>query len=113
MRTKLLYQDDSYINEFEATVLEITNNGVVLDKTTFHDGTGGVQPDSGFLKFREEVYEAYAAHIGGEVVHVLKERPRFGVGDVVLGILDWGKRYRKMRLHTAAHILSAVLYNRY
>ncbi|MEM4793395.1 MAG: alanyl-tRNA editing protein, partial [Pyrobaculum sp.] len=41
------------------------------------------------------------------------ERPRFGVGDVVLGILDWGKRYRKMRLHTAAHILSAVLYNRY
>ncbi|MEM4838081.1 MAG: alanyl-tRNA editing protein [Pyrobaculum sp.] len=113
MRTKLLYQDDSYINEFETTVLEITNNGVVLDKTTFHDGTGGVQPDSGFLKFREEVYEAYAAHIGGEVVHVLKERPRFGVGDVVLGILDWGKRYRKMRLHTAAHILSAVLYNRY
>ncbi|MEM0369467.1 MAG: alanyl-tRNA editing protein [Pyrobaculum sp.] len=113
MRTKLLYQDDSYINEFEATVLEITNNGVVLDKTAFHDGTGGVQPDSGFLKFREEVYEAYAAHIGGEVVHVLKERPRFGVGDVVLGILDWGKRYRKMRLHTAAHILSAVLYNRY
>ncbi|MEM1733014.1 MAG: alanyl-tRNA editing protein [Pyrobaculum sp.] len=113
MRTKLLYQDDSYINEFEATVLEITNNGVVLDKTAFHDGTGGVQPDSGFLKFREEVYEAYAAHIGGEAVHVLKERPRFGVGDVVLGILDWGKRYRKMRLHTAAHILSAVLYNRY
>jgi len=113
MRTKLLYQEDSYIKEFDATVLEVSGNEVVLDKTAFHDGTGGVQADSGFIEFAGERYAATAAHKGGEVVHVLDRTPAFKPGDMVRGVLDWDKRYRKMRLHTAAHILSAVLYNRY
>jgi Ala-tRNA(Pro) hydrolase (EC 3.1.1.-) len=113
MRTKLLYQEDSYIKEFDATVLEVSGNEVVLEKTAFHDGTGGVQSDSGVLVFGGERYAATAAHKGGEVVHVLDRTPAFKPGDAVRGVLDWDKRYRKMRLHTAAHILSAVLYNRY
>jgi len=43
----------------------------------------------------------------------LDRAPAFRPGDVVKGVLDWEKRYRKMRLHTAAHILAAVLYNKY
>jgi misacylated tRNA(Ala) deacylase len=113
MRTKLLYQEDSYIREFDATVLEVSGNEVVLDKTAFHDGMGGVQADSGFIEFAGERYAATAAHKGGEVVHVLDKTPAFKPGDVVRGVLDWDKRYRKMRLHTAAHILSAILYNKY
>jgi len=113
MRTKLLYQEDSYIREFEATVLEVNGVEVVLDKTAFHDGTGGVQADTGVLTFGGEVYQAAAMHKGGEVVHVLDRAPAFRPGDVVKGVLDWEKRYQKMRLHTAAHILAAVLYNKY
>jgi len=113
MKTKLLYQEDSYVKEFDATVLDVAGNEVVLDKTAFHDGTGGVEADSGFLVFGGERYGARAAHKGGEVVHVLDRPPIFKPGDVVRGVVDWERRYRKMRLHTAAHILSAVLYNRY
>ncbi|AAL64107.1 alanyl-tRNA editing protein AlaXM [Pyrobaculum aerophilum] len=113
MRTKLLYQEDSYIREFEATVLEVNGNEVILDRTAFHDGTGGVQADSGYIIFGNERYFAAASHKGGEVVHVLDRAPVFKPGDVVRGELDWEKRYKKMRLHTAAHILSAVLYDKY
>ncbi|MEZ0318901.1 MAG: alanyl-tRNA editing protein AlaXM [Pyrobaculum sp.] len=113
MRTRLLYQEDSYIKEFEAVVLEVTGNEVVLDRTAFHDGTGGVQADTGFIEFGGEKYSAKAARKGDEVVHVLDRAPAFKPGDVVRGVLDWEKRYKKMRLHTAAHILSAVLYNKY
>ncbi len=113
MKTKLLYQEDSYVKEFDATVLDVSGSEVVLDKTAFHDGTGGVEADSGFLVFGGERYGARAAHKGGEVVHVLDRPPVFKPGDVVRGVVDWERRYRKMRLHTAAHILSAVLYNRY
>ncbi|AFA38707.1 putative metal-dependent hydrolases related to alanyl-tRNA synthetase HxxxH domain protein [Pyrobaculum oguniense TE7] len=113
MRTKLLYQEDSYLKESEATVLEISGNEVVLDKTVFHDGAGGVAADSGYIVYGGERYSATASHKGGEVVHVLDRAPSFKPGDVVVGVVDWDKRYRKMRLHTAAHILSAVLYNRH
>ncbi|MEM1597121.1 MAG: alanyl-tRNA editing protein AlaXM [Pyrobaculum sp.] len=113
MRTRLLYQEDSYIKEFDAVVLEVAGNEVVLDRTAFHDGTGGVQADVGYIQFGGERYSATAAHKGGEVVHILDRSPAFKPGDVVRGVLDWEKRYRKMRLHTAAHILSAVLYNKY
>jgi len=113
VRTRLLYQEDSYIKEFDATVLEVSSNEVVLDKTAFHDSTGGLQADSGVIVFGGERYAATAAHRGDEVVHILDRAPGFKPGDVVRGVLDWEKRYRKMRLHTAAHILAAVLYNKY
>lgn len=111
--TELLYQKDSYVREFEAEVLEVSGNEVVLSRTAFHDGSGGVQADSGQLLYRGEVYRASASRRGEAVIHVLDRRPAFGMGDLVRGVLDWEPRYRKMRLHTAAHILSAVLYRRY
>ncbi|ACB40393.1 alanyl-tRNA editing protein AlaXM [Pyrobaculum neutrophilum] len=113
MKTRLLYQEDSYLREFNATVLELSGNEVVLDQTAFHDGTGGVQADTGVLYYGGESYAATAVHKGGEVVHVLDRSPSFKPGEAVRGVVDWDKRYRKMRLHTAAHILSAVLYRRH
>lgn len=113
MRTKLLYQEDSYIREFEATVLDVFGNKVVLDKTAFHDGEGGVQADTGYLEASGVRYKAKAGREGGEVVHVIEGGHSLKPGDVVKGVIDWEPRYRKMRLHTAAHMLSAVLYKKY
>ncbi|MCC6021212.1 MAG: alanyl-tRNA editing protein [Thermoproteaceae archaeon] len=113
MRTRLLYQEDSYIREFEAAVLDVLGSRVVLSATAFHDGTGGVEADSGRIIFGAEEYGAAAAREGDEVVHVLDRQPAFAPGDTVRGVLDWDRRYRKMRLHTAAHIIAAVLYNRH
>ncbi|MFB6489903.1 MAG: alanyl-tRNA editing protein AlaX [Thermoproteus sp. AZ2] len=113
MRTKLLYQEDSYIREFDAVVLDVVGNDVILDKTAFHDGEGGVQADTGFLEAGGVRYRARAGVKNGEVVHTIEGAHGLKPGDAVRGVLDWEPRYRKMRLHTAAHILSAVLYNKY
>ncbi|MEZ0248621.1 MAG: alanyl-tRNA editing protein [Thermoproteus sp.] len=113
MRTRLLYQEDSYIKEFEAAVLDVAGQKVVLDKTAFHDGEGGVQADTGYLEASGARYRAKAGREGDEVVHIIEGQHSLRPGDVVKGVLDWEPRYKKMRLHTAAHMLSAVLYKRY
>lgn len=110
--TELVYQYDSYIKELEARVVSVEGREVVLDKTIYHDGSGGVQADSGLIIYGDSKYRAIATR-KADVVHVLDREPDFGIGDVVIAALDWEKRYRKMRLHTAAHILSAIMYNKY
>lgn len=112
--TKYLYWYDSYIKEFEARVVRVEGNRVVLDQTIFHPRTGGVDCDTGKLIFNDEEY--FVKEVikdGEEALHVLDREPKFREGDVVKGMIDWDRRYRLMKLHTAAHILSAVLYNRY
>ncbi|MFH7903968.1 MAG: alanyl-tRNA editing protein AlaXM [Candidatus Aenigmatarchaeota archaeon] len=113
MKTKLLYQEDSYIKEFEAKVLEINDKEVILDQTAFHNGSGGVEADNGYFYFNDEKYEVTAAKKDEETIHILNREPIFKVGDTIKAEIDWEKRYRKMRLHTAAHIISALMYQKY
>jgi len=112
--TKLLYWYDSYLKEFEATVIKVYSNRVVLDKTVFHPKSGGVDCDTGKIVWNNEEYLVKeVVKENNEVVHVLDREPKFKEGDIIRGYIDWERRYRLMRLHTAAHILSAVLYRDY
>jgi len=112
--TKLLYWYDSYLKEFEATVIRIDGNRVVLDKTAFHPRSGGVDCDTGKIFWENEEYIVKEViKEDKEVLHILDREPKFKEGDVVKGYIDWDRRYRLMKLHTAAHILSAVLYKDY
>lgn len=116
MVTELLFQKDSYLRKFEAVVVGLTKDGVVLDKTAFHPTSGGVANDTGWLYSGEKRYEVRDVVIdksSGEVIHVLDTIEGLKPGSSVVGELNWERRYRLMRLHTAAHILSAVLYSRY
>ncbi len=115
--TELLYQKDSYIKEFEAKVLKVEGEKIVLDKTAFNPRSGGLEHDTGVLLKNGEEYRVVKVLIdkeSGDVVHYL-ENPNHNirVGDEVKGIIDWNRRYRIMRLHTAAHILSAIMYRDY
>ncbi len=114
--TDLLFQKDSYLRKFEAVVIELTRDGVILDRTAFHPLSGGVANDTGWLYFGERKYEVRDVIIdksSGEVVHVLDSTEGLKPGSSVTGELNWERRYRLMRLHTAAHILSAVMYAKY
>ncbi len=108
--------DDSYLREFEAEVVEASENLVVLDQTAFHPVGGGLPSDTGFLigagGVRARVEDVYKDRETGKVVHVL-DRSTFRAGDRVRGVLNWERRYRVMRMHTALHILIAVLNSRY
>lgn len=104
--TKKLYWDDAYIREFDAKVISIEGNKVVLDKTAFNPRGGGLVSDTGFIegsKVTEVIKE------DEEIYHILESPPRFVVNDIVHCSLDWDRRYRIMRMHTAAHMLSAIV----
>jgi len=117
MATKLLYLYDSYLREFEAKILRVSGNLVVLDQTGFHPLTGGVGCDTGFLVKDDRRFKVVRVEIDRatkEVSHVLEsETVGLSQGDVVKGLIDWDRRYCLMRLHTAAHLIAAVMYRDY
>ncbi len=118
METKTLYLYDSYLKEFEATVVQVTENQVILDQTAFHPATGGVAHDTGCLLKGNLRYEVARVDINRdtkEITHTLTEKTEseLSQGDMVQGSLDWDRRYRLMRLHTAAHLIAAIMYTDY
>lgn len=111
-----IYRDDSYQKVFTAKVIKISGEGVVLDRTVFHPESGGVATDTGFLRCCGRVYRVVKAiHVRDtdDVIHILDNYEGLYEGAEVEGEIDWDRRYRLMRLHTTAHILSAVMYNDY
>lgn len=115
--TELLYQTDSYIQSFSATVTSIDNEnrGVALDRTAFYPGGGGQPADQGSLVINNMTYPvSRAKKIGDQVYHYLgSELPLPIVGSEVVGQIDWHRRYQLMRTHTAMHILCGVIFRDY
>ncbi len=110
--TELLYLEDSYLREFEATVIghDTDQNGVVLDRTAFYPGGGGQRPDQGALVVGDLEYPVTTIRRGS--LHVIAgDLPP--VGSVARGSLDWDRRYKIMRTHTAMHILCGVIWRDY
>jgi misacylated tRNA(Ala) deacylase len=111
--TDLLYQTDSYLREFVATVLDSVENGVVLDRTAFFPGGGGQPNDAGWLEFGGECCEVgKVSRQKGRLVHELDVEPP-PAGTTVKGLLDWERRHALMRTHSAMHILCGVIWRDY
>jgi len=113
MRSELLYQTDSYLREFEATVVALEGAQVALDRTAFYPGGGGQPSDRGELFWDEGQARVLKAKKRGDLVwHKLDADPP-PVGTKVMGVLDWEHRYKLMRTHTALHILCGVIWRDY
>ena len=111
--TRLLFREDAYLREAEGRVLAHTaEGGIILDQTVFY-ATGGGQPgDSGTLIWDggRIVIATTVKAKGGETALVPAEPlPMPPVGAMVRQVLDWDRRYRHMRVHTALHLLSVVI----
>jgi misacylated tRNA(Ala) deacylase len=115
--TQLLYQLDSYLQSFEAKVTSVDeeNQGLILDRTAFYPGGGGQSADSGTLSYNGKIFQVKRAKkIGEGVLHVIiGEEALPPPGSLVQGQIDWDKRYRLMRTHTALHILCGVVFRDY
>jgi misacylated tRNA(Ala) deacylase len=114
--TDLLFLNDAYVSEFDATVTEVTGDGgVALDRTAFYIGGGGQPCDVGMLVDPSgiEFKVAKVARAGGSIVHTIDGSARPAVGTAVRGVIDWERRYRLMRTHTALHILCGVVWRDY
>ena len=115
--TDLLYQTDSYIQEFDAliTAVDADNRAVLLDRSAFYPGGGGQPADSGVLTAGGSTFPVTRAKKGPEGVwHWLGgETPLPTVGSAVHGKIDWQRRYQLMRTHSALHILCGVVFRDY
>ena len=112
--TEALFREDAYRTETEATVTSSDARGVALDRTVFYAQGGGQSGDRGALivdggppiAVVNTVYDADRATI----LHVLAEGAALPEpGARVIARIDWGLRYKRMRAHTALHLLSVVL----
>jgi misacylated tRNA(Ala) deacylase len=116
MPTDCLFRDDSYLKECEARVVAVTEQGgIVLDRTVFYANSGGQPGDTGTLTTADGARVAidnaiYTDAAKSEIAHLAAPgAPALKVGDTVTAAIDWDKRYARMRMHTALHLLSAAL----
>ncbi len=113
MTTTLLFLDDPYLAEAPATVVGHSAEGaIVLDRSIFYPTGGGQPGDAGWLTWgasRLAIATAVKTPGGGVGLVAADLTGMPPVGTVVQQHLDWDRRYRHMRVHTALHLLSVVI----
>ena len=113
--TAFLFRDDSYLQSVSATVTALTpEGGIMLDQTVFYAASGGQPGDRGTLQLADgtALNIIDTIHPDGDktqIVHVPEAGSSLpAVGAIVTAQLDWARRHRLMRMHTALHLLSVV-----
>ena len=120
--TAALYREDAFLRRCEARVVSAGPEGVVLDRTVFYPLGGGQAGDAGTLERADgllvriaDARRSKAPDAGpGDVLHVpapesAAAAAALRAGDAVVAAIDWERRHRHMRLHTATHLLCALL----
>jgi misacylated tRNA(Ala) deacylase len=110
--TDELFRKDSYIRECDAKVVALGAQAVAVDRTVFYPLGGGQPGDTGSMNWAAGNAKIVDTRYGdsGEILHFLEDgSPLPAVGESVHLELDWERRYRHMRMHTAMHLLGAVL----
>jgi misacylated tRNA(Ala) deacylase len=107
-----LFRQDAYLKQADATVTALEERGLRLDRSIFYPTGGGQPGDTGILRWdggEARVVDAVKAD-GGDVLHVLApDSARPQVGTKIQANLDWDRRLLHMRMHTALHVMSAVI----
>lgn len=115
--TELLYHTDAYLQEFDATATAVLSEerAVILDRTAFYPGGGGQPCDFGSLTINGVIYVVdRVKKQGDDVMHFLGgTSPLPAVGSASHGTLDWVRRYKLMRTHTALHVLCGTVFRDY
>jgi len=114
MKTDALFREDAYLAETEAMVTAVTGQGgIVLDRTIFYATSGGQPGDTGFLTLGDGRRVRIAGTVTGEskdeIIHLPAEGETLpNGGDSVRLAIDWERRLKLMRMHTACHLLTVV-----
>ncbi|MHA1355388.1 MAG: alanyl-tRNA editing protein, partial [Candidatus Heimdallarchaeota archaeon] len=115
--TDLLFMTDSYLRTFTAKVVKLSEDGlnVYLDKTAFYPGGGGQPCDEGRLILGNDIVKVVKVgrNQDREVYHRLEKQLKINSDDEVSCEIDWDKRYKIMRTHTALHILCGLIWKEF
>jgi misacylated tRNA(Ala) deacylase len=112
--TEAIFRDDSYLAETSALVRDVTAEGaIVLDRTIFYATSGGQPGDTGHILLADGTRIVIETTVTGatkeDILHVPapgQTSPR--AGETVGLVIDWPRRFRLMRMHTACHLLTVV-----
>jgi Ser-tRNA(Ala) deacylase AlaX len=114
--TEFLFWKDAYLTKFNAKVIEIKDNNIILDKTAFYPQSGNQVCDKGYLKKKEKRYTVeYVFKEGEKVYHQINSKSvhDFSIGETLTGNIEWKYRYGIMRAHSSQHLLSAIIKNKF
>ena len=116
--THEIYRDEPYRTEADSTVVSVGPRGIVVDRTIFYPRGGGQAGDAGVIVRSDgrevAIADTVKSEAPGEIVHV----PATGQEAVLEGVaageevklrIDWVRRHRHMRFHTATHLLCAIV----
>ena len=115
MSTRALFRDDFYLSTAEGTVTAVHEDGSIeLDQTCFYAASGGQPGDTGFLERADGTRIQLGETRHGATKDIILHKPLEGQllpapGETLVLHIDWARRYRLMRMHTACHLLSVVL----
>lgn len=112
MNTMKLYNDNVYLSECTATVTDVTEKGVILDRTIFFPEGGGQSSDIGTLinSSDETTYPVtHASETGDTIIHEISNH-NLQVGDKVICRINWPHRFDNMQRHCGEHLLSGAMY---
>ncbi len=109
----LLFRDDSYLKSCTATVSAVADGAITLDRTVFYPTGGGQPGDSGWLRWEggeTRIVEARKGDGPDVVLHIAEDgAPLPAPGTQVEAAIDWDRRHRHMRMHTAMHLLCSIV----
>jgi misacylated tRNA(Ala) deacylase len=105
---ELVFRDDPYLTACEARVVAVVDDAVELDRTVFYPAGGGQPGDTGRLG-AWRVLDTRKGQMPDSVLHVVAPSCALQPGETVRAEIDWERRYRHMRFHTALHLLGAVV----
>ncbi len=108
--TRQLFHEDPYLREFISRVVKVVGGYVILEETAFYPEGGGQEPDVGYLFLGDKAYRVVDVQkVGDVILHKVEDSlPADVAGVVVRGVIDWERRYKLMRHHTATHVILGV-----
>ena len=107
----MLFIEDSYLKDFDATILNIDSNEIILDRTAFYAKSGGQPGEIGKIKFKEKeinIIDTIYDH-KKNIIHVCENSSDLKVNEKIIGKINWDKRYKHMRMHSALHLLCSLI----
>jgi len=111
--TEQIYNSDAYIKELDSKIIEVNEDHIVLDKTIFFPGGGGQPNDLGSIFVdNQELKVEKVSWKDGKIAHFINDND-LKVGDLIKSKIDWERRFKLMRTHTALHILCGVIWRDY
>ena len=112
--TNLLFREDAYLRSASALVISVSEcGGIVFDKSVFYPNSGGQAGDIGEISWPDRnscvIENTVKTDDGLPMLIASRDQVIPSVGTICKQTLDWTKRYRHMRMHTALHLLSVVI----